>query len=278
MQSGSNCRESSTICLQNTFLWLHALDRAEILTYLFSTILVSAATVGINNYKYGTDLSLCEIHHEKRGTHSTEFTRCYFPTGLHWAVDLTHSRRKADIEVRREHCFSWTPLAVFQVQYMRLQRSELNACLCHSSTERKASMWAGGKRVPFCLPSQLPEEEAVTAQGPFTAPVPASHSLLCLLSTQLSCKVWSCCSSLLLLHSSSLSRAAGSGGCAGEWRRLLVLLSFPRSCSTHPRLTATLAKHKAALRHSNAFCYLCQHHLISFFLNVRAHRLEGGQH
>lgn len=123
MKSSSNCRETSTIHLQNTFLWLHALDRAEILTYLFSTVLVRAATVGINNYKYGTDLSLCEIHQEKSSTHSTELARCYFPMGLPWAVDLTHSRRKADIEVRREHCFSWTPLAIFQVQYMRLQTS-----------------------------------------------------------------------------------------------------------------------------------------------------------
>lgn len=71
MQSSSADLKRTLIHLQNTSLWLHAADRAEILTYLFSTILVRAATVGINNYKYGTDLSFCEIHHEKRGTHPT---------------------------------------------------------------------------------------------------------------------------------------------------------------------------------------------------------------
>lgn len=105
MQSSSADLKRTLIHLQNTSLWLHAPDRAEILTYLFSTILVRAATVGINNYKYGTDLSFCEIHQEKRGTHPTELARCYFPTGHHRAVDLTHSGREADIKVRREHCF-----------------------------------------------------------------------------------------------------------------------------------------------------------------------------
>lgn len=105
MQSSSADLKRTLIHLQNTSLWLHAADRAKILTYLFSTILVRAATVGINNYKYGTDLSFCEIHHEKRGPHPTELARCYSPAGRHWAVDLTHGRRKADIKVRREHCF-----------------------------------------------------------------------------------------------------------------------------------------------------------------------------
>lgn len=52
---------------------------------------------------------------------------------------------------------------------MRLQRSELNICFCHSNTEQKESIQARGKRVPLCLPSQLQEEEEVTAEGSFTS-------------------------------------------------------------------------------------------------------------
>lgn len=48
----------------------HNSSGADTLTYLFSAILVrTATTVGINNYKHGTDLSFCKIHQEKRCTH-----------------------------------------------------------------------------------------------------------------------------------------------------------------------------------------------------------------
>lgn len=57
---------------KSPFLWLHTLYRAEIPTYLFSALLVRTATVGINNYKYGTNLSSCKIHQEKRDTHTKE--------------------------------------------------------------------------------------------------------------------------------------------------------------------------------------------------------------
>lgn len=54
----------------------HTLYRAEILTYLFSTILVRAAAVGINNYKHRTELSFCKIHQEESATHTKELVRC----------------------------------------------------------------------------------------------------------------------------------------------------------------------------------------------------------
>lgn len=210
-------------------------------SYLFSTILVRAAAVGFNNYKYGTDLSLCEIHHEKRGTHTTELARCYFPTGLQGAADLTHSRRKADIKARREHCFLFN-----------------TCCYFPSPVHEAAEIWAQylllsledwierintrGKRVPFCQ-----AEEEVTAVGSFpssTCPRPPTR-LLCLLSTQVFCKslrlwVWSSHSSLLLLQEYLLDQGRQVTQCAvqGNGGTCCSSSSFHGATAVHTQLTA----------------------------------------